>query len=230
MTDAGTGQKEAIMSAKQVKNVEPEIVIPKLNIGKIKLEIKGIAPLVCHRWSEKAKKEMLDKQMKVAKRAKEAKDPYKDFLSSLYFIEGAPDVPEGELKFASTMCGFPAVAFKKAAVSACRQVSGIPMTQARQMIFVLGNCLGTNGEDLVEIKGEVSMREDMVRIDGGRTADIRYRGQIVGWSTTLIIEYDADVLSAEQVVNLFSRAGWGVGIGEDRPEKSGGQWGRYELA
>jgi len=217
------------MNVKQAK-VQNEIVIPRLNIGKVKLEITGVAPLVCHRWSEKAKKEMLDKQMKAAKKAKEAKDPYRDFLSTLYFIEGAPEAPEGALEFASTMCGFPAVAFKKAAVSACRQVDGIPMTQARQMIFVLGTERGKNGEDLVAIKGTVSMREDMVRIDGGRTADIRYRGQIVNWSTTLIIEYDADVLSADQVVNLFARAGWGVGVGEDRPEKSGGQWGRFELA
>lgn len=214
------------MAGSQSKNV---VNIPALNIGTVEINVRGIAPLVSHRWSEKAKKEMLDKQMKVAKRAKEAKDPYRDFIDSLYFIEGSPDVPDGELEFAST-CGFPAVAFKKAAVSACRQVSGVPMTQARQMIFVRGTEKGTNGEDLVKIEGNVSMREDMVRIDGGRTADIRYRGQFVEWNCILLVDYDADVLSADQVVNLFARAGWGVGIGEDRPEKSGGQWGRFELA
>lgn len=214
------------MAGSQSKNV---VNVPALNIGTVEINVRGIAPLVSHRWSEKAKKEMLDKQMKVAKRAKEAKDPYRDFIDSLYFIEGSPDVPDGELEFAST-CGFPAVAFKKAAVSACRQVSGVPMTQARQMIFVRGTEKGTNGEDLVKIEGNVSMREDMVRIDGGRTADIRYRGQFVEWNCILLVDYDADVLSADQVVNLFARAGWGVGIGEDRPEKSGGQWGRFELA
>lgn len=214
--------------AKKVQE-KTEIHIPQLNIGTLKITATGIAPLVCHRWSEKAKKQMLDKQMKAAKRAKEAKDPYRDFIETLYFIEGAPDAPEGELTFAST-CGFPAVAFKKAAVSACRQVDGIPMTQARQMIFVKGTDRGMKGEDLVKVNGTVRMREDMVRIDGGRTADIRYRGEIVDWSCDLYVEFDADVLSADQVLNLFARAGWGVGVGEDRPEKSGGQWGRWELA
>lgn len=55
----------------------------------------------CHAWSEKAKRQMLDKQMKKAQSAKEAKSPEQDYHDSLYHLEGGG-------------YGFPAVAFKAA--------------------------------------------------------------------------------------------------------------------
>jgi hypothetical protein len=82
--------------------------------------------------------------------------------------------------------------------------------------------------ELVKIDGEPEPREDMVRVGMG-TADIRYRGEFKNWSTTFTIRYNASVLSAEQIVNLFNAAGFGVGIGEWRPQKSG-SYGRFHVA
>lgn len=205
---------------------DAKISIPKMNIQSVKFDIEGMSPLVVHRWSEKARKEILDKQMKKAKGGKEAKDPYKQFVQSLYFISGRPhdggEIPD-DARF-----GFPAVAFKKALVSACRQVDGIAMTEARQVLFVKADSFSDCGVELVEIQGEVVMREDMVRI-GNNIADIRFRGSFPQWETTLDIEFDAGILSAEMVANLCNIAGWSVGVGEDRPEKKGGQWGRFRI-
>lgn len=178
---------------------ETAIILPKLDVHMIELRIVGDSPLICHRWSEKAKKQMLDKQMKRAKQAKEAKDPQRDYEESLYKL------PDGGY-------GFPAVAFKSAAVGACRFVDGVKMTEARGAFHIVG--------DMVKIDGEPCMREDMVKIAMG-TSDIRYRGEFKKWRSTLMIRYNAAALSAEQIVNLFNVAGFGVGVGEWRPEKDG---------
>jgi len=182
-----------------------EIKPPNLQI--LELELFGTSPLICHAWSEKAKKQMLDKQMKKAVVGKEAKNPKQDYLDSLYPLPSPSKVRK-------TKFGFPAVAFKAAAVRAASNLD-ITMVQARQMFHVL-----PDQGDLVEIVGTPTMREDMVRLNG-KTADIRYRGEFKTWKTTLKIRYNADVISDEQVVNLFNLAGFSVGIGEWRPERNG---------
>src|SRR5438046_3403129 len=142
-------------------NVE-EIQIPVIEVAVLEIPLVGDSPLIMHKWSEKAKKEILDKQMKVAKKGRDAKDPEKDFEECIYYLD--------EKK---TRYGFPSVAFKCAAVSACRFTDGTKMTVARGAFHVEG--------ELVEITGsEPKMREDMVRVGMG-TADIRYRAEFSPW-------------------------------------------------
>ena len=55
------------------------------------VRIVGDTPLIVHAWSEKAKRLMLENQMKTTKtKAKVARDPYDDFIKSLYWLEGCP--------------------------------------------------------------------------------------------------------------------------------------------
>ena len=184
------------------------IELPKMNTQLIDITLVGDSPLISHRWSEKAKKEILDKQQKKAKPKKEAKDPEQDFKESLYVH------PDGGY-------GFPAVAFKAAAVTACTSVSGVTKVAARQAFMVPG--------ELIKIEGSLPrMREDMVRIGMG-TADIRYRGEFFPWWCTVSVSFNANVISAEQVAHLFNLAGFGVGVGEWRPERDG-QYGRFHVA
>jgi hypothetical protein len=192
---------------------ETAIELPKLNLQAMDITVIGDSPLICHAWSEKAKKEMLDKQMKKAKAGKDAKDPEQDFLQSLYPLPGGG-------------YGFPVIAFKNAAVTACTSVAGITKVAARQAFRVGGTLAGA---ELVKIEGpEPEMREDMVRVGMG-TADIRYRGQFTSWWATVRVIFNANVLSAEQIVNLFNTAGFGVGVGEWRMEKDG-QFGCFHVA
>jgi hypothetical protein len=183
----------------KVKEQTQIIELPKLNIQRLMIKLVGDSPLICHRWSEKAKREMLQKQMKKAKTAKEAKDPQQDFLSSLYVL------PDGKY-------GFPVVAFKAAAVNACSHVDGVTKVEARGAFHI-------NGEMAIIEGSKPAIREDMVRIFSG--ADIRYRGEFKTWSVKLDIRYNAAVLSAEQVTNLFNTAGFAIGVGEWRPQKNG---------
>jgi len=111
-----------------------EIKRPDLRI--IAVSIFGKSPLICHKWSEKAKKEMLDKQMGKPK-VKAFKNPEQDYKDSLY------EMPSGGY-------GFPAIGFKNSAVRAASNLD-ITMVQARQMIFVIAD-----EDDLVRIDGEPS--------------------------------------------------------------------------
>jgi hypothetical protein len=206
----GDGHPEAAKSPPPARALKPAgvITLPKPDIRLIRVRLRGVSPLICHAWSSKAKKEMLDKQMGVATSGKEPKNPEQDFRDSLY------PHPDGGY-------GFPAVAFKNAAVTACTSLgkSAITKVAARQAFHV-------NGE-MVRIVGEPTMREDMVRIGMG-TADIRFRGEFKTWECELEVRYNARVLTDEQVVNLFNVAGFAVGIGEWRPERDG-QFGLFEV-
>lgn len=193
--------------AKTKKKTEQIIEIPSLDIRLMELKLEGDSPLICHAWSEKAKKEMLDKQMKKAKQAKKAKSPEKDFEDSLY------KHPDGGY-------GFPAIGFKSAAVNACSHSDGITKVLARGAFHVQG--------ELVKIEGsKPTPREDMVRIQ--MTTDIRYRGEFKKWHVKLQIRYNASVISPEQITNLFNIAGFATGIGEWRPQK-GGPYGMFHVA
>ena len=185
---------------------ELQISVPSISIGKLEVEVEGLSPLICHKWSEKAKEEMRGKQGGKARPKKMPKVPQELYEASLY------SHPEGGY-------GFPAIAFKKAMTSACRYVDGVPMTIARGAFFVEG--------ELVKIEGQPNMREDMVRLQGS-TADIRYRGEFKKWRTKLILSYNANALSPEQIVNLLNIAGFAIGVGEHRPDKDG-PYGRFQV-
>ena len=184
------------------------VELPAMDIQVMTINLVGDSPLVVHKWSDKAKKMMLDKQMQKAEKGKKvAKDPEQDYRDSMY------EHPDGGY-------GFPAVAFKAAAVSACSQIDGMTKVQARGAFHVVG--------DMVKVDGVPNMREDMVRVGMG-TADIRYRGEFKKWKCKLTVRYNARSLSAERIINLFNIAGFAVGVGEYRPEKNG-SWGMFSVA
>lgn len=85
------------MPAKKKIESVTEVVIPPIDIRTVTIKVVGDSPLIVHKWSEKAKKEILDKQMKVAKaKGHEVKNPVGDFIQSLYWIEGEPqELTEG---------------------------------------------------------------------------------------------------------------------------------------
>lgn len=206
---------EAVVEVPNVK-----IDIPAISVQRMRLTLVGDSPLISHAWSQKAIDMMLDKQMKKAKAAREAKDPWLDFCDSLYWMSQRKDKPT-EKDVQQGRFGFPCVAFKASAVGACRFSDGIKMTEARGAFHVVG--------ELALIEGDLpKMRQDMVRVGMG-TADVRFRGEFTKWSTSLTVEYNTAALSAEQIVNLFNIAGFGVGVGEWRPEKDG-SYGRFHVS
>jgi hypothetical protein len=187
--------------------------IQRIAAETIEVPIVGTAPLIVHQWSAKAKQQMLDAQQG-RKNVKEARDPEKDYLSSLY------ETDDGY--------GFPVLAFKAATIGAARYFGkAVRMTELRQFLFFAGVPSVDRTQILTPITGEPRMREDMVRVGMGGT-DLRYRGEFVEWSATLIVTYVTNSISRESVLSLIDAGGMGVGVGEWRPEKRG-QNGTYGL-
>jgi len=178
------------------------------------IEVKGTAPLIVHRWSEKARRMMLDAQQG-RKSPKQLKDPSADYESSMYRFEDGSH-------------GFPVMGFKAATVKGGGRLFGksVKMTELRQLMVFLADGVGTDGTQLTMIKGEPGMREDMVRVGMG-TADIRYRAEYRDWSALIRVEFVPSVIDLGSVVALID-AGGTNGIGEWRPEKNG-SYGTYEV-
>lgn len=173
--------------------------VPPIALRILNIRVVGDSPLILHAWSDKAKKEMLDKQMGKARQKREPKDPEQDYDSSFY-------------RFEDGRYGFPSIAFKKAVVSAARQIEGLTMVFLRGAFHISG--------DLSPIEGTPRMREDTVRVGQG-TADLRYRPEFLEWAAVLNVRLNSRAMTLEQLIHLINQAGFSVGVGEWRPEKDG---------
>lgn len=202
------------------------IEIKPINILRVEVIIVGDTPLIVHAWSEKAKREMLEKQMQVTKtKGKDAKNPDENFINSMYWLEGFPAEYTAEA-FAEAVkngarFGFPVNAIKQAAISGAYRSGALKdKVSSKGAFFIEGEQL--EGTQYAEIIGDAPvMREDMVRVGMG-TADIRYRGEFRNWRMRLTISFNANgQQSLEQVINMLNIGGYTVGIGEWRPEKDG---------
>lgn len=189
--------------------------------------IVGDTPLICHAWSEKAKRQMLEKQVGAAKTGKEPKDPYQDFRNSLYEIE--PGV-----------YGFPAMGVKNSWLSAAHKDKNIPRTSAQAGLWLDADIVrlrpGLAGAicdmPLLRIYGsDPEMREDMVSIGAGfkKTANLSYRGQFTVWAMKVKGRTNPLMVNPEKLARLAYDGGMSVGVGEWRNEKKG-FFGAYHLA
>ena len=196
------------------------------------ITIIGETPLIVHAWSEKAKKEILDAQQGKKKGKKsDVRNPVADFIRSLYWLNGIPEIPENatdeecEIIFEQAIekgarFGFPAVAIKKAAVSAAYRQGYTKDKVSANGSFWLN---GINDPEFVEIESTTPpiMREDMVKIGMG-TADLRYRAEFRDWKARCKLSYIKDgALSLENIVNMINLGGFCCGLGEWRAEKGG---------
>ena len=101
------------------------IAPPNIKIGEV--WIKGTAPLVIHKFSDKAKLQIMQKQAAGStantKKKREAKDFDEAFNAARHISFDGWD-------------GIPAAAFRCACIDACRLV-GFKMTMAKMSIFII---------------------------------------------------------------------------------------------
>lgn len=191
----------------------PPIVLHRLQRNLATIPITGQTPLIPHKWSEKAKRMMLDKQQGKAVAKKAPKNPEQEAYDATYWLEdGRPAMP--------------ATAFKAAIADAARHFDSLTIVTVKQSIFVVGE----GSDQLVPISGDMRMREDMPRNATG-VADLRYRNEIFPWSADLHIEYVAAALTPEALLALVDAAGLG-GVGDWRPsapKSKSGTYGRWTV-
>ena len=187
----------------------------------------GDTPLITHAWSEKARREMLQKQVKATKGGKEARDPQADFVSSLY------EMGDGGY-------GFPAMGVKNCILSAAHKDKGVARSAVMSALWLNAEMVRTRPAlagaicdmPLLRIHGgEPEMREDMVKIGAGlnKTANLAYRGQFTVWAMRIGGRFNATVLTAEALAFLIQESGMSSGLGEWRNERKG-MFGAFHLA
>jgi hypothetical protein len=186
---------------------DAQVSINRIGTETLRVPLVGTAPLIVNKFSEKSKRQMLD-NMQGRKTPKQAKDPEAEYEAAFYRLD-------------DKAYGFPVIAFKAASVSACRFFGkAMPMTLARQCIFLDAEFSKTDGQKLARLVGTPRMREDVTTVGmGGR--DLRYRPEFTEWSTEVEVTYVKSLLTRESVLSLLEAGGMGVGIGEWRPEKKG---------
>jgi hypothetical protein len=188
------------------------IEIKRIGTETILIPLIGTAPLLVHRFSEKAKKQMLD-NMQGRKSPKTVKDPEAEYEAAFYRLRDGG-------------YGFPALAFKAATVGGARFYSGVTMTALKQFMFMRGE-IGDDGRGLTRIIGEPTLREDVVTV-GRNGSDLRYRPQFMPWEAELEVTYVTSALTRDSVLSLVDAGGMGVGVGEWRPERDG-DFGTYQV-
>jgi len=197
------------------------IVIDRPKFETIAVHIKGVSPYVQHKFSQKARQQMMDKQRLGDQAKKSRKRDAKDFEQT--YKDAMHISREG-------WNGIPAPSFRNAMISACRIV-GFKMTLAKLSVFIEADGFDSDGAPLVKLQGTPRVHEGYVRNETG-VADVRWRPMWEEWSALVRIRYDANQFSATDVVNLLHRAGMQVGIGEGRPDSknsAGMGWGMFAI-
>lgn len=204
------------------------IKLKPINRRLVTVRLVGVSPLICHKWSEKAKRQIREKQQ-LGKKTKnrELRDPEQEMQDATYWVDEECTIP-----------GLPVVAVKTAIIGAAHNDLGVPKTLLRKALFIypagrdalvpLEFASKGSGEGMKDgnyPKGELT--EDVVRVGQGST-DLRYRPYFYDWAATTRWEIDADMLQVPDFLTLIDRAGFGVGICEWRPEK-GGEYGRFRI-
>ncbi len=203
------------------KSTESRVVIKAPNFQTVEFKIKGTAPYVQLRFSEKVKAGILKKMAtegKAKKADREVRDYQAEYQRAMYESE------EG-------WRGIPASAFRNAMVSACRTVN-FKMTLAKLSVFVAADGFDKfEGTPLVKIEGVPELCHHVVRNSTG-VIDVRTRAMWKTWSARVCLKYDADQFSQADIANLLMRVGAQVGIGEGRPDSknsTGMGWGLFDL-
>ena len=203
------------------KSTETPIATPKITrLRRIEdmvllANITGLTPVIPHKWSEKAIRQMADKQQAEAGATRPKrlpKNPEEEAHDSCYWLR-----EEGAI---------PAVSFKAAMVGACRFFEGLTMTFAKLLFYVEGE----GPEQLVPIGKEWTMREDTPRNSGG-VPDLRYRCQFTPWQAQLRVHYLPSMIDVDSVIALLDAAGKG-GVGDWRPsspKSSTGSYGQFQV-
>jgi hypothetical protein len=189
--------------------------------------IVGDTPIIVHAWSEKAKREMLAKQVKATKPGREARDPHADFISSLY------EMGDG-------VFGFPVTGIKNCLLAAAHKDKGIARSSVMASLFLEAEMVRVRPAmagaicdmPLVRIWGsKPEMREDMVKIGSGlnKVASLAYRGQFTHWAFKITARYNPEVLTADALAFIIQESGMACGLGEWRNERKG-VFGAFHLA
>lgn len=190
-----------------------EIKIPKPKIVGMEVKIRNIAgsSMLHNRFTEAAGDSIKKTSTKAAKSGKPAININKAFEASQYRNE------EGKL-------GVPAKAIKASMVNAA-VIAGEKMTNMRKAFHVVGDILpfSKNSKPIIS--------EEYLTNPTTRGKNLRVRAKIEKWELKVPIRFNENFVSAEQIINLLSLAGFHCGLMDYRPfsKSCSGNCGMFEV-
>jgi hypothetical protein len=183
------------------------ISISEPNFQSIKFKIIGTAPLMIHKFGSPMRNRIQEAQTAKdkVKKARAPKDYEAEFNGARYVSSEGWD-------------GFYAGALRNSMIAAARYVDGLQMTKSKGLFFVQAQGFDRDdGTPLVRIQGCKPVHDTRpVRLESG-VADLRNRPRYDKWFAEVVIDFDADAVTATDVANLLHRAGAQVGLCEGRP-------------
>lgn len=198
---------------KTEKKEKIEIRLIELDMGTIKLKVKGKTPLLMDKMPDETKAAIVDKQTGVAKGAKKKTRDLKK------------EVDQAVHRTSKGKIGFPADGFKKGMME-CTSFVGDKSFSKK---LVSGAVRIINSEDgLIPIKAK---KQDI--LEHNIEHNVKFTPQFHDWSCELVIQYDKNNISAQDIVTLLNYAGFYIGIGSWRPKcRNGGsgEYGMFEVA
>ena len=197
---------------KELKKEEPklEIIVPKLNLGMLKVKIIGKTPLLMDKFPESVREQILDKQVGRTKGKKQMRDMDWEFENAFHKL------PNGDM-------GFPAQGFKSAMIESTSFVGSRDFSKKLLKGIQIMN---GEGNDLIKI-GYKKLSKLKHYPKAGNT---KVSPMLEDWECELIIQYDQNNLSPEDLVSLLNYSGFYYGIGIWSPKaKCGGKYGMYEV-
>lgn len=197
------------MATKQTE--QTPIYIPRIERAVMDVTLVGDTELVVHAMSDKVRTILGHTEAKSAKGPRPVRVPEEEAKACLHLDSDGRPV-------------FPTRAFKSAMADAALLHDGVTKTDIKRLVWI-------HGEYALIDPPDWEMREDVVRLAGvARTPDMRWRPRFFPWRVSLTIETQPVLLPPEAILNLLDWAGAFIGVGEDRPGRSGGDWGRFHVA
>lgn len=197
---------------KEEKKEEPklEISVPQLKLGIIKVQLKGKTPLLMDRFPESVRDEILKKQIGQTKGKKQIRNIDIEYENAFHRL------PNGDI-------GFPAQGFKSAMIES---TSFVGSKDFSKKLLKGIQILNSEGNDLIPIRyKKIGKLRHFPK--GGNT---KISPMLEDWECELVIQYDQNNISPQDLVSLLNYAGFYYGIGIWSPRaKCGGKYGMYEI-
>ena len=212
MTTAATTKAKTKDTAAAPAEAPREFLVKPPQVVRLQVRIVGISPYISHAWDEKQKRAIREKHAGKLTKDRDPRDPQSEGERAAY-------------RTADGKYGIPALAIKSAILQAAHKDLGIPRTLVSKAVFI--HCDDPDKILPLRLEAEPQIQEDVVRLSNTST-DLRYRPYYYQWAVDLTFDMDVELLQVNDLLNLISRAGFGVGVGEWRPEK-GGEYGRFEI-
>jgi hypothetical protein len=192
---------------------QQQLVILRIEYGEARFNLLGTSPMIMHRFSQKAWRELLLPSPKANRAELEQNlkhDPLDEYRGAFYRHrdEERP-----------TLFHIPNMQVHGALASAALDIPGVNKTQMERLTAVI--------DINIDVYGVPQLLMSMVREGMSRTPNVRTRPIFPQWGCTVTVRYRKNIITERNLATLMMAAGEGVGIGDWRPQK-GGPYGTFK--